>query len=785
MRQVYVGENEVIADQSKSSPDVRRWLFRTLSLWPYFLLSIGICVALAYLSIRYTNPLYRIGASVMVKDEKKGGETIGNPLMEEMGFGNSSKLVENEVEVLKSYDLMDSVVNDLKLYVTIKHMGRLRDVELFNNGLPFEFDVLNPNDIDKKQLWELSDTTGGVLMQSTSEEQSIYVRFNEPNLKEGIHFVIKNKPFESFGRSKVTQSKYIVQIQPAHDASLEYAKNLSIEAVSKTATVLKLEIDDPNEERAVAVLNSLINIYNQQGLREKNRVTDSSIVFLNQRLDSVAFQLEGVENSVQSLKIDNNVTDIPSDAQQLSTASFDVRKEVLGKRTELKLIKELRRKLEQNKNVDFIPSTYMINDPTFLAVVANHELLVKKKLSLNTTTGRDNPLVIEGNRQVEESYKALIDICRELESKVTVTLDAITDQSKQSNEQKSKIPTLEKKYGQITRNKGVQEELYSFLLTKREEAAISKASNVEDSRIVLKPRKIEQLSPKPKKVLGLGIIVGMLLPIMFMIAARLFNTKIGDAEEVKEETGLPIIGEITHIKRIRTPIVINSKSRSLVAEQIRSIRTAISFTKKGSELKTVLVTSFQPGDGKSFVSLNLGAAFSLLEKRTIILEFDLRKPQISKNLGLTESEGISSILAGKKQVEEVVVEVPGYNENLYILPAGILPPNPAELISGPRMKYLIDELHRHFDYIIIDTPPFSLVTESTLLREYADLTLIVLRQAHTFRSVYSSLTDFSQQDPSKSTYLLLNDTPSGGSYKTKYGYSKKGYVYHNDYYSEE
>jgi capsular exopolysaccharide synthesis family protein len=237
------------------------------------------------------------------------------------------------------------------------------------------------------------------------------------------------------------------------------------------------------------------------------------------------------------------------------------------------------------------------------------------------------------------------------------------------------------------------------------------------------------------------------------------------------------LGVIPHIKKLKSSIVINSHSRSAAAEQIRNIRTAISYTGNGKEVKTILVTSFQPGEGKSFVSLNLAMAYALLDKKTVILEFDLRKPKLIKNMGLAAKEGISNILAGQSNMDELLIEVPDLNGNLFVLPAGTLPPNPAELISGSKMNCLVKMLKERFDYIIIDSPPLNVVTDAALLQKHADITVTVLRQNYTSMNVYEKLNDRLAQHPDQRMYILLNDTGKKKRYEDNYGYSS-GY-YHD------
>ncbi|RYG53318.1 MAG: polysaccharide biosynthesis tyrosine autokinase [Chitinophagaceae bacterium] len=281
------------------------------------------------------------------------------------------------------------------------------------------------------------------------------------------------------------------------------------------------------------------------------------------------------------------------------------------------------------------------------------------------------------------------------------------------------------------------------------------------------------------------VLLGILSPLLVMIVMDFLNNKVGDPEEVEQKTRIPLLGVISHIRRIKSSIIISRSNRSVVSEQIRTLRTSIGFTGGGKEARKILVTSAQPGDGKSFISINLAASYALLGKKTVLVELDLRKPHVSKYLNITSKQGISSILSGKAQMKDVLVEVPEFDGLLHLLPAGYLPPNPAELISMPNMEKLINELEAQFDYVIIDTPPFGLVTDAILLQRYADITLAVLRQGHTNKDAYKQLNQRITQKADYPIYAVLNGVGWRKRYQRGYGYGNYSYAYGKGYFEEE
>lgn len=760
------------------------WSRRMLRNWPWFILSLAICLALSFLYLRYANHVYHAVASIVVKDDKKGAEVMDNSMMKEIGLGGNSKLVENEIEVLKSYDLMETVVNRLQLFTAIKHVGRIRDVDVFADDLPFQFDIQDRQKIKNPIQWEVSDTVGGVTFQGPADKSPVYIKYGQFYTSDGIGFRLVRDSTFSYpvaGNAEIKYSKYKVALTPPSDAAIQYSRNLSVDAASKVATVINLEMKDSNKKRAAAILQTLIAIYNRQGIEDKNRATDNTVNFLTARLSEVASELQGVEGSVERFKSQNRVTNLSSDAQQYLDLAQQVDIQKAQSQTQMNIVNALEKDLKENEsNPKLVPSTLGIEEPSLGLLIEKHNELVLRRERISRESGPKNPLLVDVDAQIKEIRSRLISNVSNLKQAYAISLNDVAYQDARLNSRIRSVPLMEKKLVQITRNQNVQEQLYAFLLQKREEAAITRASNIEDSRTILQARSLGTISPKPTMVWAFGGLLGLLIPISLIGIRGAMNNKIGDVTEVQTHTDLPILGTIPHVKKLKNPIVISTHSRTAAAEKIRSVRTAIGFTGKGRNVKTILVTSFQPGEGKSFASLNLAVSYALLRKKTVILEFDLRKPQLTKNIGLTAKEGITNILAGKGILDDLLIEVPDHEGNLYILPAGNLPPNPAELISGTQMEDLIKMLHERFDYVIIDSPPLGVVTDATLLQKYADITILVLRQNYTSNLVYEKLNQRAFQHSSQPVYIILNDMGKSKRYEDAYGYSG-GYYHDKEY----
>ncbi|MET0637343.1 MAG: polysaccharide biosynthesis tyrosine autokinase [Chitinophagaceae bacterium] len=783
MKQQHIDSDELVMKEKDTDFNLNRWIIRMLRMWPWFLLSLLACLALAFFYLKYKNPVFNSVAAVMVKDEKKGADLMNSSVFSEMGFGSSNKLVENEIEILKSYDLMEEVVGTLQLFVDIKHLGRIRDVDVYDDDIPFALEIINPEIIRQPATWHVTDSTGGVLFARDEDTRPQFIKYGQETGIGPIHIrfmpnLLHNR--EISADSAAPTRNYEVTIQTPGETTDAMVKKISVEAVSKNATVINLSIKDLNRKRGVAILQTLVRVYNEHGLKDKNIVTDNTVTFLNERLLAVSRELQEVEGSVERFKSDNRVTDLSADAQQFMIASQAIDAQRAQSQTQLNIISALERDLIINQeNPQMVASTLGIQEPSLGALIAQHNELLLRKDRLQELSGPRNPGLVDMQQQVKELRNKLLTNVKNLKSAYMIAVNDVASKDNQLSGRIRNMPSLERKLLQITRNQNVQQQLYAFLLQKREEAAVSGASNIEDSRTIIRPRSVGVVSPRKIPTWGLAVLLGLLIPIVVVGVKDFMNNKIGDAAQVEERTSIPIIGMISHAKKVKNPIVINRTSRSVVAEQIRNIRTSIGYTGKGKDVQTILITSFQPGDGKSFISVNLAAGYALLNKKTVILEFDLRKPAVSKDLGITGKEGISSVLTGKKKVEDLIIELPGNDGFLYLLPAGFIPPNPAELISGSQMKKMIDDLKAIFDIVIIDTPPFSLVTDASLLQEYSDITLVVLRQDHTNKAVYNELRSLKSNGAKNPVYILLNDV---GKRKR---YDSGGYVYGKGYFVED
>ncbi len=770
--------------KDESSVDLKQVSINILNNWPWVLLSTIIMVALGLTYNRYAEPVFKAKSAILIKDEKKGGAgLLDNPLLKDLQLSEGGKLVDNEIEVLHSYDLMDATVRKEQLFLDIKREGKLISRSVFGDEFPLKVRVANPDTIGRPVTWEVIQRKSDNKWWVKDSEYMLPITMGKWYSINGVIFQMDNSSLNGEDSTIVNddttalENKYLFKFSSVDGAVNAYLAALNVQPVSKTASIITLELSDHNAKRAKAVLSSLINIYKSQGLEDQKQVSTNTLDFLNGRLAIIERELQAVEGQVERFQTQNKITDIPSEGQIYLDQAKDIDQQKVQQETQLNILESLETSLQNNQDNDkMVTSASGILEPSLAALIQSYNQLVLERERQTTRLGPKNPITVDLGNQVRNTRESLIGNITSLKKAYRITLDNISRKDAELSMRIKSMPTIQKNLVQIKRDQSVKEQLYFFLLQKKEEAAITLASTTEDSRSIEQSRSIGIVSPKKQLVLAISVLLGIFLPAAVIYIRSLLDNKIGDKEEVEQGCNAPILGEISYAKKETSPIIVERGSRSIIAEQFRVIRTNIGFTRNdGKEPQVILVTSHRPEEGKSFVSLNLAASFALMDKRVVVLEFDLRKPRLSQTLKVVSEKGISNFLSNANvSLDSLLCKVPDFNGDFSLLPAGPIPPNPAELILGPRMAVIMDELKKKFDYVILDTPPYSLVTDSSLLGVYADVNIVVLRHRFTFKFVLRELNKKIRENPSQGIYTIINRVGERRNYvKYKsYGYSE-------------
>jgi tyrosine-protein kinase Etk/Wzc len=737
--------------------NLRAVLMRYARNWPWFILSIALALAAAYVYLLYQPAVYKAQASLLIKDEDKG--MGAESMLKELEIFSSKKVVENEIEILRSYTLMDKIVARLDLATRYYVKTTFGDRETFTPPVRL------------------------IVEQATSElyKKPLTLTFSKPgqvSINE-VAYPLNQSVQTPFGRLRVfsrgvipaTSGPLLVGVQPRANATRDFLAVLKAEPTSKASSVIMLTIEDVVPKRGETILDQLIDEYNQAAIADKNKMAANTLKFLEDRLSLISGELATVEKDVEQYKSAQGITDLSAQAQNFLLTVQQNDSQLNQVKIQLGAIGDVERYLSsQSKTQGVAPATLGLGDPVMLGMVNRLSELELKREQIVRTTSELNPIVQTIDSQIKETKSNISENVESMKKQLLTSQQQLVANNGRMESMIRTIPNKERLLLNISRQQAIKNGLYTYLLEKREETAVSFASTISDSRTVDVARHNEKpVKPVRRSYFLLFALIGFLLPIGAMATKDALNNRILRRLDVEEQTQAPILGELMKSKRPE-PIVINAKSQSVLAEQIRTLRTNLQFIKSGSDKSQVLLfTSSISGEGKSFISLNLGASLALTGRKTVILEMDLRKPKLHKNLSMLPGVGISNYLIGDATLDQVLQPIPGY-ENYFMITSGPIPPNPSELLSTDKLPELINALKERFDYVLVDSPPIGLVTDAQLIAPLADATMYIVRHDVTPKLYLKQLDVWYRQNRFNKLNVILNAIGEGESYYNSYQY---------------
>ena len=770
-------ENNDIIDSgvSGSKLSAKEAVFKYLAYLPLFIVSLIIFLGTAILYIRYKQPLYKASVKVFVKGEERGSNRA-NDVVEVALSGGKRVNLDNEIELMRSEALVDRVVRSNRFNINYYFKGKIKVSAIYKDA-PFELVATKVNDSLKAYSFLVSNitSTGGTVSSGEKDKGKPFTWNQEIN-GGGIRFTL-NRNFISI---PAKDAVYQVKWSPVAATVGEILSKVTIAALNAKTTILQLTITLENVERAKDILNALVKEYNASGIEEKNKVAQNTIRFINERLNLVTGELSGVESNLESYRGSNQAIDVAAQSQMYFDNANEVQNSLQKINIQQKVTQMLFDYVSQPANNNrTVPSNLGIDDVTLAALIARYnELQLRKERETPLVTG--NSLVLEDiNNQLEGTRNSIVESLRNIIKNLQLQASELRARAGQNQALLSSVPRKERVLKGIIRQQGVQEGLYLYLLQKREETAISSASTVSNyAQINPAGGSTIPVEPNTTNIKLVAVLLGILVPLGYIFLRDLLNDKVTQRSDIIKATDIPIIGEIAHNKSRDRKLVVGTNDRSILAEQFRMIRTNVRFITKNNPRPVLMVTSTMPGEGKTFCSMNLAAVLAVTGKKTAVLELDLRKPKISTALKLQGIQGISTYVMGMCKAEDLAVPIEG-TENLFLIPAGPIPPNPAELLLDERMDDLFAYLKQNFDCIIIDTAPMGLVSDAKILGKYADATIYVVRQQYTFKKQLAYIHEQYLGDVLPNMSLLVNDVKVGGVY-SYYGYGY-GYGYGYSY----
>ena len=765
--------------EQEEQVDYKALFFKYLIHWKWFVASIVVCLIGGWIYLHYTTPVYSITGSVIIKDNKKNNSvSTGLADLEDLGFYSSTNNFDNEVEVLHSRTLLKKVVEELDLYINYRTRENLRPVELYKDT-PVKV-WLTPEEAEKlpngAAVLEVVLKPGGKLSVSTEiDEQEFKQDFNKlPALLTTPYGTFSFTP----GDSAIVEKEQEITVTVAAPRIMAngYANALSVEPTSKTTTIAQITLQNTSPQRGVDFINKLIEIYNRDANDDKNEVASKTAEFIDERIKIINGELGTTEKELETFKRDAGLTDLKSDAQLALSENSEYEKKRAENSTQLRLVQFLS---EYANNPDHayevLPVNVGLTDTSLTELINRYNEMLLERKRLLRTSSESNPVVVNLDASIRAMRSNVQTTILSVQKGLMITKADLERQAGKYAGRITSAPGQERQLVSISRQQEIKAGLYLMLLQKREENAITLASTANNARIVDEAQaELFPVSPKGKLIYLIAFVLGIAIPVGIIYIIELLRYKIEDRSDVEKLTTVPIIGDIPASDNMpkEGSVVVRENQNDMMAETFRNVRTNVQYM-LGSNQKVVLITSTTSGEGKSFVAANLAISFALLGKKVVIVGLDIRKPELNKAFQMSHKEdGITRYLADPEHTDLMsLLQQSNVTPNLYILPGGAIPPNPTELVARDSLVQAVDRLKKEFDYVILDTAPIGMVTDTQLISRVADMSIYVCRAGYTPKAGYLFINELKDHKKLPNLCTIINDV----NIKTgKYGYGTYG-----------
>ena len=713
-----------------NAPSFGEVVLKYLSYWRWFLISATLCLALAFVYVRYNVPMFEATATVLIKDDKNGKSSLRDELsaFEDLGILSANQDLDNEIEILHSRSLMKEVIDELDLNVRYFTFGRPIMHERYE-GTPIRLQLITPELPDSSQefkwnLVPLSDSEYKLTNANTGEATQ-HLFGDTLRFEFGYGCFRTTQYFNSSHHNR----DFITEIVSPEKLAIKFLENLKITPVNKDASVLKLVFKDGLPDRAIAVLNTLISIHNKHAIEDKNQISRNTANFINERIQFITDELAEVEGEVESFKRENKLTDIGSEADLMVSSGINAEQEMLECENEIALHKFLLEEMNNRNTIeDLLPANLGLKDESVNFMIWEYNKLVLEQNRLKATAGEKNPSTVALEPELTKLRNSLRSSFENTLKALNIKLTGLTKYARGINSKIQDVPTFERAFRDIQRQQQIKESLYLYLLQKREETNIALAVTVANAKTIDSGYSDKKkISPKYSIIYGASLLLGLLLPIVLIYLLESLNTKVKSKKDLANLT-VPYLGEIPEMKVQSSHLVYSNTDRSINSEAFRMLRTNIEYLCAGipDGSRVVGVTSTIGKEGKSFLSINLAESLHFAGKRTVLVGTDLRHPKLASYLGTEDPKGLSYYLAKPNaDISEVMIKG-GNTFHFDLIASGPVPPNPSEMLMGQRFNELLEQLRKTYDYIIIDTAPIGLVSDAYHISSLVDCFVYII-----------------------------------------------------------
>lgn len=752
--------------------DIKRLIGSFLANWYWIVISLAVMLTAGWLYLRYTSPVYTVKSTLRFEPENE----LQQQVLGSMTPTNDDRALYNEMFVISSQDLISDVVRTLNLNLHYFIKGKIKETELYKRS---------PIEVTVDSLLANGNSSLGFHVKQSSPNV-FTVKINDKTYKIGADkwLTLPNGSIKvNYARNNAAATEYLddeirVLYQPLRSATSEFQRKFVVQPADGRTSMISLTINDELPQRGLDFLNTLISLYHRNELENLNYASQRQKEYIGLNISNLQDELRNVDVRVEDIKQSNATTDPNAEAGAMLSSKMAADQQLGELRTQKQSLENLAADLNRYSGAPQVIAGVGVLDPTLTNLISEYNNAVKLAENLRISDGEQSPRLARIESRISTLRSSLLDAIQNVNRQMNANIARVQQEAGRFQSKIYAAPQVDKSLKEATRNYSTLQQMYLMLFQKDLEADIKSFATTNRSKVVIAPNATSSpIFPVSRNIYIICAFIGLLIPSSVLVGKELLSNKIYNEKELEAITAIPVIGSVSKNKS-DSPIVISQSNRSAIAEQFRLMRANLEFFNVSPGKKTIMVTSSIPGEGKTFVAINLGITLALGGKKVLVMEFDLRKPKVSQYLNISKEGGISGYLAGLCGLDKVVKPT-DIDPNLYVANCGPVPPNPGELIISSRVQQLLDDLHEMFDVIIIDTAPVGLVSDALVLSKYTTLNLFVVRQNYTYKSQLAEFNKLYEDNRVANAAIVFNYVEMkqkyGYSYGYGYGYGDKGY----------